>query len=43
MEQHPSIQRQIIADRHQAMRREAEAARVRRDARALRRQRRQTG
>jgi hypothetical protein len=40
MEQHPAIQRQIIADRHRAMRQQAEQIRVRRDARAAERQRR---
>lgn len=40
---HPSIQRQLIHDRHEALRHQAEAARLRRDAKALRKHLRQSG
>ena len=42
MDQHPAFQRQIIADRQEQLRRQAEAARLRRDAKALRKHKRQS-
>ena len=43
MDQHPSIERQLIRDRHEALRRQAEVSRLRRDAKALRKHLRQSG
>ena len=42
MDQHPALLRQIIADRHEQLRRQADAARLRRDAKALRKHKRQS-
>ncbi|MGE0000099.1 MAG: hypothetical protein AB7L17_24100, partial [Ilumatobacteraceae bacterium] len=39
--QHPFIARQLAEDRHEELRRQAGAARLRRDARAIQRQHRQ--
>jgi hypothetical protein len=39
--QHPFITRQLVTDRHEELRRQAGAARLRRDIRAIERQHRQ--